>query len=70
MELVLTLHTKSPKQQKSFLKEFLKVPKLSMQRGIITGELMDIFVEMTVTVTGWIETLNVKWLDHLAGRLS
>ena len=64
------LHTKSPKQQKSFLKEFLKVPNLSITRGIVTGELMVIFVEKTFTVTGWIETSNVKRLRTLAGLLS
>ena len=70
MELVLTLHTKSPKQQKSLLKEFLKVPNLSITRGIVTGKLMDIFVEKTVTASGWIKTLNVKRSNHLAGLLS
>ena len=43
-ELVLTLDTNLPKQQKSLQKKFLKGLILILTRGIETGKLMDIFV--------------------------
>ena len=70
MELGFTLDTNLPKQQKSLLKRFLKGLILILTRGIETGELMESFVYLTVTVAGWIATLNVKKSDHLAGPLS